>query len=169
MVSTTLYTTFFSYLFLSIQGVDTEEKCLIDILSSRSNMEIFQIKEAYLMRKLFYQVQSSSCAMCALEVSAHTKEQNYKNDSSVQIGSLPTSSPLSIHKRLKQCGGWAGPWGQWLRAPRRARQMCRLHSQVLVEPRLRWNRISPFILYLIIFINTIQTMFICDLDNMVLV
>lgn len=61
-------------------------------------MEIFQIKEAYLMRKLFYQVQSSSCAMCALEVSAHTKEQNYKNDSSVQIGSLPTSSPLYTQK-----------------------------------------------------------------------
>ncbi|KAI1238392.1 Annexin A10, partial [Lamprotornis superbus] len=34
----------------ALKGVDTEEKCLIDILSSRSNMEIFQIKEAYLMQ-----------------------------------------------------------------------------------------------------------------------
>ncbi|NXS19734.1 ANX10 protein, partial [Mystacornis crossleyi] len=40
----------FSYLLLSIQGVDIEEKCLIDILASRSNMEIFQMKEAYLMQ-----------------------------------------------------------------------------------------------------------------------
>lgn len=42
-------------------------------------MEIFQMKEAYLMRKLFHQVQSSSCTMRVLEVLAHTKEQNYKN------------------------------------------------------------------------------------------
>ncbi|XP_005045104.1 PREDICTED: annexin A10 [Ficedula albicollis] len=34
----------------ALKGVDTEEKCLIDILASRSNMEIFQIKEAYLMQ-----------------------------------------------------------------------------------------------------------------------
>ncbi|NXV73786.1 ANX10 protein, partial [Atlantisia rogersi] len=32
----------------ALKGVDTEEKCLIDILASRSNMEIFQMKEAYL-------------------------------------------------------------------------------------------------------------------------
>lgn len=123
----------FSYLLLSIQGVDTEEKCLIDILASRSNMEIFQMKEAYLMRKLFYQLHSSSCTMCVLEVLAYMKEQNYKNDSSVQTGSLSTSSPITIYKRLKQCGGWAGQWGQWLRAHSRARWMCQPHSQVLVE------------------------------------
>ncbi|XP_055555658.1 annexin A10 [Falco biarmicus] len=34
----------------ALKGVDTEEKCLIDILASRSNMEIFQMKEAYLMQ-----------------------------------------------------------------------------------------------------------------------
>ncbi|KAF4799512.1 Annexin A10 [Turdus rufiventris] len=34
----------------ALKGVDTEEKCLIDILASRSNMELFQIKEAYLMQ-----------------------------------------------------------------------------------------------------------------------
>ncbi|GAB0188664.1 annexin A10 [Grus japonensis] len=33
----------------ALKGVDTEENCLIDILASRSNMEIFQMKEAYLM------------------------------------------------------------------------------------------------------------------------
>lgn len=124
----------FSYLLLSIQGVDTEEKCLIDILASRSNMEIFQMKEAYLMRKLFYQVQSSSCTLCVLEILAHTKEQNYKNNSSVQTGSLSTSSPIPTYKRLKQCGGWAGQWGQQLRAPSRARRMCQPQSRVLVEP-----------------------------------
>ncbi|POI26413.1 hypothetical protein CIB84_009837, partial [Bambusicola thoracicus] len=32
----------------ALKGVNTEEKCLIDILASRSNMEIFQMKEAYL-------------------------------------------------------------------------------------------------------------------------
>ncbi|KAJ7417139.1 hypothetical protein BTVI_33805 [Pitangus sulphuratus] len=37
----------------ALKGVDTEEKCLIDILASRSNMEIFQMKEAYLMRNVF--------------------------------------------------------------------------------------------------------------------
>ncbi|NXA18431.1 ANX10 protein, partial [Ibidorhyncha struthersii] len=34
----------------ALKGADTEEKCLIDILVSRSNMEIFQMKEAYLMQ-----------------------------------------------------------------------------------------------------------------------
>ncbi|XP_010126219.1 PREDICTED: annexin A10, partial [Chlamydotis macqueenii] len=34
----------------ALKGADTEEKCLIDILASRSNMEIFQMKEAYLMQ-----------------------------------------------------------------------------------------------------------------------
>ncbi|KAM9236432.1 annexin A10 [Leptosomus discolor] len=34
----------------ALKGVDTEEKCLIDILASRSNTEIFQMKEAYLMQ-----------------------------------------------------------------------------------------------------------------------
>uniref|UniRef100_A0A8C3CI28 Annexin A10 n=1 Tax=Cairina moschata TaxID=8855 RepID=A0A8C3CI28_CAIMO len=34
----------------ALKGVDTEENCLIDILASRSNMEIFQMKEAYLMQ-----------------------------------------------------------------------------------------------------------------------
>ncbi|XP_052546147.1 annexin A10 isoform X1 [Tympanuchus pallidicinctus] len=32
----------------ALKGVNTEEQCLIDILASRSNMEIFQMKEAYL-------------------------------------------------------------------------------------------------------------------------
>ncbi|XP_065592117.1 annexin A10 [Cyrtonyx montezumae] len=34
----------------ALKGVNTEEKCLIDILASRSNTEIFQMKEAYLMQ-----------------------------------------------------------------------------------------------------------------------
>ncbi|KFP00885.1 Annexin A10, partial [Calypte anna] len=34
----------------ALKGVDTEENCLIDILSSRTNTEILQMKEAYLMQ-----------------------------------------------------------------------------------------------------------------------
>ncbi|OXB54575.1 hypothetical protein ASZ78_004942 [Callipepla squamata] len=34
----------------ALKGVNTEENCLIDILASRSNTEIFQMKEAYLMQ-----------------------------------------------------------------------------------------------------------------------
>lgn len=34
-------------------------------------MELFQIKEAYLMRKLFYQMQSSSCTLCSGGISAY--------------------------------------------------------------------------------------------------
>ncbi|XP_008947583.1 PREDICTED: annexin A10-like, partial [Merops nubicus] len=34
----------------ALKGVDIEAKCLIDILASRSNMEILQMKEAYLMQ-----------------------------------------------------------------------------------------------------------------------
>ncbi|KAF7244166.1 Annexin A10 [Varanus komodoensis] len=38
----------------AMKGAGTDENCLIDILASRSNGEIFQMKEAYLMRNYHY-------------------------------------------------------------------------------------------------------------------
>lgn len=53
------------YLLPATQGVNTEEKCLIDILASRSNMEIFQMKEAYLTRNVFYKY-TTAALICVL-------------------------------------------------------------------------------------------------------
>ena len=39
---------------LSLQGAGTDESCLIDILASRTNGEIFQMREAYYLRKEIY-------------------------------------------------------------------------------------------------------------------
>lgn len=71
-------------------------------------MEIFQMKEAYLMRKVFYQGHSSSCTMGVLEVSAPRKEQNYKNDSSVPTGSLPHPLPKLWTKGWRNVVGGQG-------------------------------------------------------------
>ncbi|OXB65226.1 UNVERIFIED_CONTAM: hypothetical protein H355_011942, partial [Colinus virginianus] len=50
----------------ALKGVNTEENCLIDILASRSNTEIFQMKEAYLMRNVLYKctVAALICVSC---------------------------------------------------------------------------------------------------------
>lgn len=45
------YVTGFSHKLTCLQGAGTDENCLIDILASRTTSDIFQMKEAYLIRE----------------------------------------------------------------------------------------------------------------------
>uniref|UniRef100_A0A8D0LCL4 Annexin A10 n=1 Tax=Sphenodon punctatus TaxID=8508 RepID=A0A8D0LCL4_SPHPU len=67
----------------AMKGADTEENCLIDILVSRSNGEIFQMKEAYLMQyssdfqQDIYSVTSGHFRDTLMYLAQGTREEGY--------------------------------------------------------------------------------------------